>query len=216
MKDFYSKLDRNLSFESLLIKTFKGDILTPSEVKTLKGYESLFTQSEKKTIEAKIKNDLSRRDESCKSPAGKPEQKGVNKSMLQDIGFLKKKEEKENGTVFDLEIKIPFYQKQVFYVIKPKAKEKEGQPDFLIFDNGLRVGSIWNPKEGKKAYSGEIFSLGLTSYINAKTNDDHPYMRFLILQKENQSGEKINVVSYSFGKENYDGVTQEEQPEPVL
>jgi hypothetical protein len=204
--------------ETDILKIFRGRILTPNETKNLKGFESLFSDREKEEIQAKTDHAKkiipSQRGGGCKSPIGRSEQYEENQMSLQDVGFFKKKEEKENGIVFDLEIKIPFHQKQNFYVFKPKTKKEESQPDFLIFDNGCRVGSIWNPKEGKKAYSGEIFSLGVNSYIHKKTNEDHPFMRFLIIEKENQKGEKHHFVSIQYGAENWDGVTQEEQPDP--
>jgi len=204
------------SLESGILKIFRGRVLTPNETKNLKGFESLFSESEKQKINAKIeKVEPSRRGEGCKSPCGSTEPKGA-KRMLQDVGFLKKrvKQENEIGTVYDLEIKIPFHPKESFYVLKPKTKDKEGQPDFLIFDNMCRVGSIWNPKEGKKAYSGEIFSLGVNSFKHKQTNDDHPFMRFIVLEKENMKGEKHHFVCFSYGSENWEGVTQEEQPDP--
>lgn len=205
-----------VSFEELLIKTFRGRVITPNETKNLKGFQSLFSTNEKEKIQAKIdhaKIDTSRRGGSCKSPCGSTEPKGA-KRMLQDVGFLKFKKENEKGTVYDLEIKIPFHPIQTFYVMKPKTKKEESQPDFLIFDNGCRVGSIWNPKEGKKAYSGEIFSLGVNSFKHKQTNDDHPFLRFIVMEKENLKGEKLNFVCISYGSENWAGVTQEEQPDP--
>lgn len=202
------------SLESDILKIFRGRVLTPSETQNLKGFQSLFSDREKEEIQAKIeKVDLSRRVGGCKSPCGSTEPKG-EKRMLQDVGFLKFKEEKESGTVYDLEIKIPFHPIQKFYVMKPKTKKEERQPDFLIFDNGCRVGSIWNPKEGKKAYSGEIFSLGVNSFKHKQTNDDHPFLRFIVMEKENLKGEKLNFVCISYGSENWEGVTQEEQPDP--
>lgn len=202
------------SLESDILKIFRGRVLTPSETQNLKGFQSLFSDREKEEIQAKIeKVDPSRRVGGCKSPCGSTEPKG-EKRMLQDVGFLKFKEEKESGTVYDLEIKIPFHPIQKFYVMKPKTKKEERQPDFLIFDNGCRVGSIWNPKEGKKAYSGEIFSLGVNSFKHKQTNDDHPFLRFIVMEKENLKGEKLNFVCISYGSENWEGVTQEEQPDP--
>lgn len=221
MIGFYSKLDRNRkpsSLESDILKIFRGRILTPNETKNLKGFQSLFTTSEKEEIHAKIeKVDPSRRVGGCKSPSGSSEPKGAKRMSLQDVGFLKMREKQENekGTIYDLEIKIPFHPKEKFFVIKPKTKENEGQPDFLIFDNSCRVGSIWNPKEGKKAYSGEIFSLGVNSFKHKKTNEDYPFLRFIVLEKENLKGEKHHFVSISYGAENWEGVTQEEQPDPT-
>lgn len=205
--------------ESHILTVFRGKVLSPNETQNLRGFESLFSDREKQEIQAKTEQakintaTLPEGGEAVNPRAEARNNKGENQ-MLQDVGFLKMKEEKENGTVYDLEIKIPFHPKERFFVMKPKTKKDERQPDFLIFDNGCRVGSIWNPKEGKKALSGEIFSLGIGTYKNKTTNEDHPFTRFIVIEKENLKGEKLHFVSISYGAENWDGVTQEEQPDP--
>lgn len=136
--------------------------------------------------------------------------------MLQDVGFLTKREkqEAENGTVHDLEIKLPFHIKEKFYVMEHKTKTSEGQPDFSIYDNSCKVGSIWKPKEGRKAMTGEIFSLGISAFTDTKTNAEKPFQRFLIIEKENLKKEMKQFVSISYGADDYTGQTQEEQPDP--
>lgn len=193
---------------------FRGRILSPIEIKNLKGYKSLFSPNEKILIEAKIehaKNDVPLGNIPV-NPRTEVRNNQINKgevTMLQNVGFLKQKSKKEGAdAVYDLEINLPFHPQQTFYVVEHITKEKEGQPDFSIFHARHKVGSIWkrvSEKKGTKFLSGNIFALGVSSYTNNKTGALEPILQFNIFESKGKNSEETQqVVCVSYGEQKAD------------
>ena len=78
------------------------------------------------------------------------------------IGNIEINKKEKNGKML---IAIPFWNKTEFYVSINNKKEKDSQPDFLIWSNRISFGGLWKKsyeKEGeeKKYLSGSLFAPG--------------------------------------------------------
>jgi uncharacterized protein (DUF736 family) len=197
-------------FERTLLNTFRGKYVNP---KNLNSWHS-------ETLYTLFKNDAKKQDAKMTFPYGKEpvnprsverkhqENKG-DKSMLQNVGFLKQKSKKEGtDAIYDLEINLPFHPQQTFYVIEHTTKDKDSQPDFSIFHARHKIGSMWkrtSEKKGTKFLSGNIFALGIGSYVNNKTGSIEPVLQFNVFESKGKNSEETQqVVCISYGEQKAD------------
>jgi uncharacterized protein (DUF736 family) len=120
---------------------------------------------------------------------------------MQLIGFCEIEKSTKKGKII---LAIPLLPKADLFIIENIKKEKENSPDFILFNNKIKVGAMWKnkfEKDGspKNYFSGYIFTLILPENI----------LRIVIFEDKNQkAGTWSGSVFWSNDKKDVDPIPE--------
>ncbi len=111
-----------------------------------------------------------------------------------NVGFLETRTQKndkgEEKGFLNMTINLPFYPKSEFFCVENKEKETDKSPDYLVFFQKNRVGSILNKTfMDKKENVEKMMRSGTIFFFGAKENN----LNFAVFKNEKTGVEVVTV-----------------------